>query len=121
MKKPKIAKLPAKFIDGKLRDRKPRTIDEVLGVARYSQYATLDENVYKDQIENMLKIDLQAECLRVGLIPHDRTELMHKRLMGAFRQYLSCIDANNAPQPKDPGNPSREARDILSKMVLGNT
>ncbi len=115
----KKRKAPANTVDGKNHSSlsHAKTIDQVLGVAKFNQYPTTDEKQYNKALDEMVKVDLQRECLRVFLVPHDRTEVMKARLLKKFREYIAKIHASNVI-PTEPKQASKKAHSILSRMLV---
>jgi hypothetical protein len=115
--KTKTKPLPSKQVDGK-EYAKARTIDEVLGVHRYSQYEILEEAAYEESLDKLMVIDLQRECVRVGLLPHDNPVLMKSRLMKVFRDYKAAIETADL-QPTIV-EPTVTAENIMKRLSFGS-
>lgn len=69
-----------------------RTLDELWGGSQFSKYETQDETVYASYLENLNKLDLQRECLKIGLVPNDERSIMTDRLMKQFRAYVASTE-----------------------------
>lgn len=67
-------------------------IDDVLGKTR-NPYKEETLGEYKDGLQKFNKIDLQKECVKKGLMPHDSKLIMIERLSGQFRVNSGCIAA----------------------------
>ena len=119
-KKTKPTTLPTNQIDGKdhALERQPTTIDEVLGVARYSPYTTFYEDEYLAGLTQLVKIDLQRECIRVGLLPHDNEELMKQRLVKEFRKYIANFNTAGL-SPNILESNTKAAEDIMKRCIFG--
>ena len=94
-----------------------RTLADVWGY-KLSRYDTGEESVYLAQLDKMNKLDLQRECLRVTLHPHDNRETMNQRLLREFRNYIAAAETpvseiSGKPHPKTQ-EISQRVKDILS-------
>lgn len=90
-----------KQIDGKKETFIPSTLDQILGDTGISKYKTMDENVYYARLSEMNKADLNAHAVSVGILPTESRERLEKRLMVAFRQYVSAFTTAAIKQKKD--------------------
>jgi hypothetical protein len=123
-KKKNKTELPTNQVDGKDHTRPakiPKTIDEVLGITRFSPYESLDEDKYLASLNVLVKIDLQRECVRVGLLPHDNEELMKQRLVKEFRKYIAHLETTDL-QPtivEKTKATEKAAEDIMKRCIFG--
>ena len=114
MAKKKIADM--KQADGKTYDTNARTVEEILGNYK-PKFLADSEGSYKQGLARMNKIDLQRECVRIGLMPHDNRDIMMKRLVEQF----NVAEASNRFKrlskvaPSEQKAPSSKIREILSK------
>lgn len=93
-KKPRVAKAVKQVTDGKDYSEtqgRRRTLADVWGY-KLSKYDTGTETVYLAFLDKLNKLDLQRECLRVGLHPHDNRETMTQRLTREFRTYIAAAE-----------------------------
>lgn len=102
-------------VDGMTRDEEhePATLDQVLGDDGVSKYKTLNNDVYKEVLENMSKADLKNEAIRVGLLPIDNILQLRIRLLREFTAHVSSYKrpkiSIHTPQLSD------DARKILEE------
>jgi len=91
----------------------PVTLDQIWGDDGKSKYGTLDVNEYEKNLKEMVKSDLQAHAVKIGLIPIDDRENLIKRLKQEFIKYASQFKAR--PKINNAKPLSKAARDILSE------
>ena len=91
---------------------KLRSIDELWGF-KGSTYPTLNENEYHISVAALNKVDLQRECVRVGLIPPEDRNVMIERLLREFRRTITSLNLSRT-QPVTL-KASKVAKDILSE------
>tara|TARA_R110000751_G_C13710061_1_gene474314 strand:- start:274 stop:654 length:381 start_codon:yes stop_codon:yes gene_type:complete len=92
----------------------PTTLDQIWGDDGLSEYGTMQEEVYENQIDDMNMSDLQAHASRVGIIPIDNRATLRERLMREFRKHVNSFRKPvNASSP--PERPNKEAMKILSE------
>lgn len=79
--------------DGKdyLSPKMNRTLDDLWRGSNFSKYETKDETVYASYLDNLNKLDLQRECIKIGLVPNDERAIMTERLMKQFRIYIASM------------------------------
>lgn len=87
------------------------SLDELFGYHK-SQYKTHNESEYAETLAAMNKADLQQECVKVGLMPHDNREIMKERLLKAFRRTTASI-TQRPPAPVTV-KATKKALDICS-------
>ena len=124
-KKPKRAKKAstgrAKKIEGlsqahgKEESFKPTTLDQIWGDTGISEYKTLDESVYSQQLDAMNKSDLQNHASKKGLIPVDDRGLLTKRLINEFRKHVNQYQMPQDSVENGYENLSPEARKTLEE------
>ena len=92
----------------------PSTLDQVWGDTGLSKYQTLDIKVYKQQLDDYNKSDLQAHAKYVGLLPLDNATLLKNRLINEFERHVASY---RRPPDKPNANIklSAEAKKILSE------
>ncbi len=90
-----------------------RSVNEIIGF-KFAKYKTEDEGEYLKSINEMNKIDLQRECIRVERVPSDNRVIMVERLMKDFRSYVASTKMPPSPRPIVI---SKKSRDILSRGV----
>ena len=81
---------------GKVEGNQPTTLDQIWGDTGMHKYKTLDELEYKEQLNDMAKVDLQAHAVKIGLIPIDNPGQLKKRLLVEFKKYVSGYKVPNA-------------------------
>lgn len=101
-----------KQIDGKING--PKTLDQVWGDDGTSKYQTMDEEEYKERINEMNNSEMQNHAYSVGLLPHDNREILASRLIREFRNHVSQYQVTNYNLPKYKA-PSKAVRDILAE------
>ena len=74
---------------GKEETFKPTTLDQIWGDDGTSEYRTMDESVYRQELDNYNKSDLQSHASKKGLIPIDDRKLLTERLVGEFRKHVN--------------------------------
>lgn len=91
------------------------TMDQVWG-KNFSKFKPSDPEEYAVAISKLTRFDLQQECIKIGLVPHDDKNIMISRLN---RECRKAHDANTAStiQPKQVIIKSKAARDILAKAA----
>jgi len=107
-------------VDGKVRGtdtRSPRSLDELLGVAKKSPFPTQSKEEYVASLREMNLSDLQRHAEQVGVrIGYDRAELLDS-LIKAFCNYSGIQQAmvKRVSAKNDVTVLSEEARKILSE------
>ena len=74
---------------GKEETFQPTTLDQIWGDTGISEYRTMDEEEYRQEIDAMNKSDLQSHASKKGLIPIDDRNTLVKRLMDQFRSHVN--------------------------------
>jgi len=78
-----------KQVDGKFDGKtKVKSLDDLFGY-HMARYKTSDAKEYVTRLKEMNKIDLQKECIRVGLLPNDNRAIMEERLAKEHARYVS--------------------------------
>jgi hypothetical protein len=91
----------------------PVTLDQIWGNDGKAKYGTLDVAEYEKNLKEMVKSDLQAHALKIGLIPIDDRESLVKRLKQEFVKYVSQFKTR--PTVNNTKTLSKAARDILAE------
>lgn len=97
---------------------KKKTLNEIWG-RKYSLFKTNDPQEYLAKLRLMTKLDLQQECIRIGLMPHDSRETMIQRL---FKQCSMTVAAarTSCLQPKTI-RVGRKSKAILQRSSMSLT
>lgn len=91
----------------------PTTLDQIWGDTGMSKYKTLIESEYVNELNDMMKVDIQSHASKLGLIPIDNTDLLKRRLVAEFRKHISQFNKPSTAVQNE--NISKEARKILSE------
>ena len=67
----------------------PTTLDQIWGDDGNTKYGTTDEATYLNKLQDMDKSDLQSHAGFVGIVPVDDREILTKKLIQAFKKYVS--------------------------------
>jgi uncharacterized protein YajQ (UPF0234 family) len=97
---------------GKVENRKV-TLDQIWGDDGRSKYGTLDPIEYDSYLKGLVKTDLQAHAVKIGLIPVDDRQTLVKRLKQEFLKYSAQYQVR--PDSKNVKPVSKTVRDILSE------
>jgi hypothetical protein len=97
---------------GKVENRKV-TLNQIWGDDGRSKYGTLDPVEYDSYLKGLVKSDLQAHAIKIGLIPIDNRETLVKRLKQEFVKHVSQF--NVRPNINNAKSISKQAKDILSE------
>lgn len=89
------------------------TLDQIWGDTGMSKYNTLDTEVYKQNLSEMNKSDLQAHACGLGIIPIENREQLIKRLLNAFMKHVATFQRPKVEQKII--NPSKEVLSILAE------
>ncbi len=89
-----------------------KTLDEIWG-RKFSKFKANTSDEYSARLRKLSKLDLQQECIKIGLMPHDNRETMIERLTKECRKHLAAAKTSNL-QPT-PIVLSDESRRILSR------
>lgn len=116
-KRKKLAELEQ--VDGKKESKeelsKPRTLNEVWGDDGISEYKTMDESVYSQQLTDMDTVDLQREAVKRGLLPSRGRDIITARLLVQFRKHVNSYGSVASPQTIHPNKITPEVRRILNE------
>lgn len=122
-KQKKETKVKAQKADGKdihaareLIVANKKTLDEIWGV-KFSKFGTNDPDEYATKLTAMTRWDLQQECIRMGLYPNERRDIMIERLIKTCRSELALV--NTRGKTATPIKASPEVRAILQKQASG--
>ena len=91
----------------------PRTLDQIWGDSGQSKYGTLVLAEYQKYLKELIKSDLQAHAIKVGLIPIDNRETLVKRLEKEFNKHVSLY--RPAPKTKNDIKLTKTTKDILAE------
>jgi hypothetical protein len=97
---------------GKVETRKV-TLDQIWGDDGKRKYGTLDTVEYDSYLKGLVKSDLQAHAIKIGLVPVDDRQTLIKRLKQEFVKYVSQYQVRPDSTSNKPA--SKTARDILSE------
>ena len=98
---------------GKDETIQPTTLDQIWGDTGISAYRTMDENVYREELDALNKSDLQSHASKKGLIPVDDRRLLTGRLITEFKKHV-----NQYRVPKDSIDNSHEGLDPSVRKTL---
>ncbi len=76
----------------------PNSISALLGDDGLQKYGTLDENVYRTQLEGLSTPELHLAATKIGIKPIHSRELIIKSLVSAFLKYKNNyfgVDGNS--------------------------
>jgi hypothetical protein len=91
----------------------PTTLDQVWGDDGTGKYKTLDEDVYRNSLHEMTRIDIQTHATTVGLIPVENRQILTDRLLREFRRHRASFQ-----KPQSAGDEvklSKEVRETLEE------
>ena len=97
---------------GKVEHRKI-SLDQIWGDDGKRKYGTLDPVEYDTYLKGLVKTDLQAHAIKIGLIPVDDRQTLTKRLKQEFLKYAAQYLVR--PDTKNNKPVSKNAQDILSE------
>ena len=71
----------------------PTRLDQILGEnSVFNRYATLDKEVYANEIENMNLAELRTHAVKLGtFVPSSNRERLVKQLLGEFHKYTTNL------------------------------
>ena len=98
---------------GKIEDTQRKTLDQIWGDDGKRKYGTLDTVEYDSYLKGLVKSDLQAHAIKIGLIPVDDRQTLAKRLKQEFLKYAAQYQVR--PDSKNNKPVSKTARDILAE------
>ncbi len=97
---------------------KKKTLNEIW-CRKFSQFKTSDPKVYLANIRAQTKLELQQECIRIGLMPHDNRELMIERLLKEFNKYIAAARTSSLqPQPIKLSAASRQILGRAANLLI---
>ena len=99
---------------GKEEKYEPTTLDQIWGDVGLSEFGTMQEEVYENQIDDMNMSDLQTHASRVGIIPVDNRATLRERLVREFRKHVNSFRKPVDASPPS-GPPDKETMKILSE------
>jgi hypothetical protein len=71
-----------------------KSLDEIWG-RKFSKFKTVNEDDYATRLSSLTKLDLQQECIKLGLMPHDKRDTMIERLMKECRKHFAAARTSN--------------------------
>lgn len=80
----------------------PTTLDQIWGDTGQTRYGHLDIEKYEKSLNEMTKADIQAEAHRIGIVPIDNREQLHRRLLTEFKKYSTGFT-----KPSTSGNQTK--------------
>lgn len=95
--------------------REYQTLDQILGETGTSEYGTLNEGEYEDQIDDMNSHDLHEHAVSHGILPVESRERLKKTLLEEFRSHALRYKTPPSRTPKKPMTVSKEVHSILSE------
>ncbi len=91
----------------------PTTLDQIWGDTGLTKYGHLDVEKYEKSLNEMTKADIQAEAHRIGIIPIDNREMLHKRLITEFNKYCTAFVKPSTSKNQTKPDISEEGLKIL--------
>ena len=70
---------------------RPKSLDEIWGIQKKSKYTVLNEADYRAYLSRLNKVELQAECIKIGHPPRDARESMTNVLIKEFRAHQNRL------------------------------
>lgn len=71
-----------------------KSLDEIWG-RKFSQFKAASDEEYIGRLRNLTKLDLQQECIKLGLMPHDNRDTMVERLSREARRHFAAARTSN--------------------------
>jgi hypothetical protein len=99
---------------GKVESTVPTMLEQIWGYNELAKYGTKDEEVYRNQISDMNRTDLEAHARRVGVVIVESTGRLRENLLKEFRIYFNNL-SHPAPLPKAQPNITAEVQRILNE------
>lgn len=99
-----MSKRKFKQLDGEQKvnlEKRPTTLDQILGDTGMSRYKTLNEDIYTQQLKDMAFSDLQRHATENGIIPTDDRARLINKLVAEFRNHVRKYSHVTAPPPMD--------------------
>jgi len=96
---------------------RPTMLEQVWGYNDLSRYGTKDVSVYREQLTEMNRSDLESHARRLNIPVVETTDRLKKNLIQAFESYVAALDkpapmiTKIAPSAKM----AKEAEKILSE------
>jgi hypothetical protein len=124
MKKEKVSKkskaAPKEAANGVSADRLAQytskvTMDQVWG-KNFSKFKPDEPEAYEARLKKETRFDLQQECIKIGLIPHDSRDIMIQRLVKECKKDYNQR-ASYSVRPKQVVVKSAAAQAILNKAA----
>jgi hypothetical protein len=91
------------------------TMDQVWG-KNFSKFKPDEPEDYEVRLKKETRFDLQQECIKIGLIPHDSRDIMIQRLVKECRRDYNQR-ASYSVRPKQVVVKSAAAQAILNKAA----
>lgn len=110
-----MSKKELKQIHGKVESFQATTLDQIWGdTGLNANYPTFNQEEYEQQLSEMTKADLFAHAVKVGVLPVDDREQLHKRLIKEFCRYTASYRHPVVSKPKQI-KPTKSTLKILSE------
>jgi hypothetical protein len=77
----------------------PTTLDQVWGDTGINRYKTMETEDYSRFLTELNKSDLQAHAVKVGVLPTDNRDMLTKKLLAAFKNYVAAYRKPNIELP----------------------
>ena len=98
---------------GKEENYQPTTLDQIWGDTGQTRYGHLDIEKYEKSLNEMTKADIQAEAHRIGIVPIDNREQLHRRLLTEFKKYSTGFTKPSTSENQTKPDISEEGLRIL--------
>ena len=92
----------------------PTTLEQVWGYNEMAKYGTLNEDVYKGQVDEMSRTDLESHARRLGVVIVESTARLRDILVTEFRRYKSL---SRKPVSETKVASSVAPSDIVKKIL----
>lgn len=89
------------------------SLDELFGFNQ-SKYKTNKPEEYLEWLSSLAKVDMQNECVRVGVMPNDNQGVMKDRLLRQFQATTAVLLKTGVGQPITL-KVSEKARKVLAE------
>jgi len=93
-----MKKKPIIETHGKVEGLKPTTLEQIWGHNELSRYGTVDENVYRQQVDEMSRTDLEAHARKLGVVIVESTTRLRDKLVKEFRTHQSLLYRPDSPK-----------------------
>jgi hypothetical protein len=86
-----LVKKPIMEAHGKVENTQPTMLEQVWGYNELARYGTMDEDVYRNQVDEMNRSDLETHARKLGVVVVESTTRLREKLFTAFRTYVSLV------------------------------